>query len=162
MPCSGRGDPSAPTGECAFLERSLFVEKVETHLDYLRRLLDLIADARTRRDPHVDAALSLYVANLFSEIEHVLKLFARQAGLDLPAGDDWHKQLVGWFAPGSDRNLPVLFSDAIRPHVDELRRYRHVSRVHSAVTLDHSKIHALLPRAIDVAETFILTVRAVE
>lgn len=141
-------------------DRGNVVAKVLVHVDHIERLLELIDDARSRDDPHVNAALSLYTSNLYSEIEHILKLLVRDAGLEMPASDAWHKQLIEWFVPGNDRSLPALIEPQIKPTIDELRRYRHVARVHSAITLDHSKVLMLLPGVLEATRTFLASIRA--
>jgi hypothetical protein len=80
-------------------------------------------------------------------------LFKRVAGVfeGIPRGEDWHRVLLDQMAAGSDQR-PAVVSERVKPHLDELRRFRHYV-VHGSVTspVDAERVVVLRRTTLDVA-----------
>jgi hypothetical protein len=72
------------------------------------------------------AAAGLFLANLYSGVENILKRIARFHQLELPSGADWHIELVKAFGQPLHIGLPVLLPSSLASLLAPYRRFRHV------------------------------------
>ncbi len=85
-------------------------------------------------------ALSDAVESLYTGIERVMVLIAEQIDGGAPAGSDWHRRLLDRMAhEGVDRCRPALLSDATLACLDNLRAFRHRTRMGYGSDLDWEK-----------------------
>lgn len=103
-----------------------------------------LADARRGDDRFLDAA-ALNLHALYSGIERLFELVARQVDDSMPVGANWHSELLAQMAaPVTGVRMPVI-SLALFGHLDRLRGFRHVVRNVYTYNLDIEQV-ALLVR----------------
>lgn len=106
-------------------------QQVDIDLASMRKtraeLLALFADVQ-HRDPTTReaAAAGLFLANLYTGAENVLKRIASHHSAELPSGDRWHVELFEAFCDPRREDVPTLFDQQLAGEMAPYRRFRHV------------------------------------
>jgi hypothetical protein len=72
------------------------------------------------------AAAGLFLANFYNGIENVLKRICRSHDVEIPAGGDWHLELVKSFCDPPREGLPRLLNAELANDLAPYRQFRHV------------------------------------
>jgi hypothetical protein len=79
-------------------------------------------------DPVTVGAAALYLQNLYTAIEESLKRIASDLDGAVPAGKDWHRELLRQMALELPGTRPAVIDDELLGDLDRLRRFRHLVR----------------------------------
>lgn len=93
--------------------------------------------------------------DFYRGIETVFRRIAYELNGGLPAGEDWHKQLLIDMSLEIDEVRPAVISKTLREHLDEYLGFRHVFRNVYGFLLIKDRIITLstdLPRVLDQVE----------
>lgn len=108
-----------------------------------RRAESSLAEARRGDDRYVDAA-ALNLHALYSAIERLFELVARQVDEAMPDGPSWHTELLSQMAAElADVRPPVLSADLLA-RLDRYRGFRHVVRNVYTFNLDADLVGLLV------------------
>ena len=100
-------------------------------------------------------ALSDAVESLYTGMERIMLLLAEHCDGQAPAGQDWHRRLIDRLAhPARDGARPALLSPATRAMLDDLRAFRHRTRMGYGAELDWHRTRENGERAVQLLERF--------
>jgi hypothetical protein len=85
-------------------------------------------------------ARAFAVESVYSGIEGILKLVAAKVDGRVPEGPDWHRLLLDQMSRALPGVRPAVLGAATGQLLDELRRFRHVVRIHYGSSLDGAKV----------------------
>jgi len=105
-------------------------------------------------DPVTVAAVALYLQNLYTALEEVLRRLAAELDGTIPAGEDWHRELLGQMALDVGGVRPRVIDENLHADLDHLRRFRHVVRHAYAADYDWSEMQSAVAAAHRVMEAF--------
>jgi len=105
-------------------------------------------------DPVAIAAAALYLQNLYSAVEELLRRVAADLDGSVPAGEDWHRELLGQMVLDVPGVRPRLIDPALQSDLDLLRRFRHVVRHAYAQDYDWGEMQPVLEATERVMATF--------
>ncbi len=117
------------------LERECEVIRVE-----LARL-DSIEDSIVRYSVLKGLALDLHA--LYTGVEHVFEVVARQLDAVAPTGERWHAELLEQMAAENPGVRPAAIRPATHRTLDELMRFRHMVRSAYTFEIDTGRVLAL-------------------
>lgn len=103
---------------------------------------------------HLVVALGAYVQSLYQGVENILKRVALFDGVALAKSDRWHADLLDLFTANNSLARRPLFDEETRKHLDEMRGFRHVFRVHYASRLNWIRLEPLAGRCRETIESF--------
>lgn len=129
------------------LRQRLGSDRETTHTVHQRVTL---ATERTRGsgpDPVTVGAVALYLQNLYTSIEEILRRVADDLDGSVPSGDDWHRELLGQMALELPEVRPRLLSPPLRDDLDVLRRFRHLVRHAYAADFDWEEMQSAIEAA---------------
>lgn len=106
-------------------------EQIDIEFEAVQLTIDEIASLRkdvSGREPTVRelAAAGLFLANFYNGIENVLKRVCRFHEIDIPAGSDWHVELVKAFCDPPRGSLPILLDHRLANDLAPFRQFRHL------------------------------------
>lgn len=125
-------------------------ETVQVVYDRVRLAADRVRESSA--DPVTVAAVALYLQNLYSALEELLRRIAAELDGWVPAGEDWHRELLGQMTLEIEAVRPRLLDDALHEDFDLLRRFRHVVRHAYAADYDWGEMQEVLNAAERVVE----------
>lgn len=103
------------------------------------------------RETVVDAvtvgAMALYLQNLYTTLEELLRRVAAELDGWIPGGDDWHRELLGQMTLEIEGVRAGLLDDPLHRDLDLLRRFRHVVRHAYAADYDWEEMQEALAAA---------------
>lgn len=126
------------------------VERMRDEIADLDRLVQkaLMAWNHSKKMPveqevYLDSvALSLH--GLYSGIERIFELIARQVDQNMPVGNLWHRDLLEQVSQNSGDLRPAVIGPESFSFLDELRRFRHLVRNVYAFNLVPEKIEPVI------------------
>jgi len=80
----------------------------------------------------------------YTAIEKIFRIVARDIDCSVPAGEQWHKELLDQMTLEVPGLRPALLDGKTAKNLDEFRAFRHVFRNIYGFSLDPDKIHQLL------------------
>ena len=89
-------------------------------------------------------SVALNLHGLYSALERLFELIARQVDLQLPSGETWHRDLLQQMARDLAEIRPGVISEDSAATLDELRGFRHLVRNIYTVDLRPEKMEALV------------------
>lgn len=105
-------------------------------------------------DPVAVAAVALHLQNLYTALEALLRRVAAELDGTVPAGDDWHRELLGQMTLDIADVRPRLLDSKLHADLDLLRRFRHVVRHAYAEEYDWNEMQPVLVAAKRCMESF--------
>ncbi|MEW6753353.1 MAG: nucleotidyltransferase domain-containing protein [Candidatus Latescibacterota bacterium] len=107
-------------------------ERVAGELASVERVVAGLQDALGRTGERVDEfgarALASYVEDFYSGCERMCQRVALALDGTLPAGEEWHRQLLRQMGQPGGGGRPAVFDAPLLLDLDEYRRFRHRSR----------------------------------
>jgi hypothetical protein len=120
-----------------------------------RRAESSLTDARAGEDRFIDAA-ALNLHAVYSGIERLFELVARQVDDAHPQSPNWHAELLAQMAAPVSEVRPAVISEELRGRLDGYRGFRHVVRNVYTYNLDIAQVGLLvngLPETLRLLET---------
>jgi hypothetical protein len=108
------------------------------------------------------AARSFVVESIYSGLEQTLKTIADEVDDRPPSGRDWHAVLLKAMAASGPLGRPPVIGPVTFRLLDDLRRFRHVSRHRYALELDEEGVGQNLAAVRRVLPLFEADMRAFE
>ncbi|MFA5787793.1 MAG: hypothetical protein WDA71_12570 [Actinomycetota bacterium] len=125
-------------------------QRVRAELGDLERAIDRAerASAAVRRqgrdqDLYLDSA-ALNLHDFYAGLERILRHLATTVDESLPAGPDWHRDLLAQMATAVPKLRPPAISAETAGGLDEYLRFRHVVRNVYAFELDAERLESLV------------------
>lgn len=130
----------------------LLLARLERDLESARNVYERLDRAAERvrtsgADPVTVAAVALYLQNLYTAFEEVLRRVAAELDGAVPKGEDWHRDLLEQMTLEIADVRPQLIDDPLHDDLDLLRRFRHVVRHAYAVEYDWGEMQTVLEAA---------------
>jgi hypothetical protein len=100
------------------------------------------------------SAIALNLHAFYTGAERVFSEVAKRVDGSLPAGTEWHKQLLLQMAAPLPGLRAALISEPLLAQLDEFRRFRHVVRSNYAYLLDRDRVLGLAERLQDCYACF--------
>ena len=72
--------------------------------------------------------IALDIHSFYTGIERIFEAIAHSVDQNVPAGSEWHKNLLEQMTVESSKVRPSVISQSVFSRLDELRRFRHVVR----------------------------------
>lgn len=113
-------------------------------------------------DPVAVAAVALHLQNLYTALEALLRRVAAELDGTVPAGDDWHRELLGQMTLDITDVRPRLLDSRLHADLDLLRRFRHVVRHAYAEEYDWNEMQPVLVAAERCMELFPAAINRLE
>ena len=105
-------------------------------------------------DPVAVAAAALYLQNLYTAVEELLRRVAVELDGSVPAGEDWHRDLLGQMTLDVPGVRPRVVDQTLHPDLDLLQRFRHVVRHAYAQDYDWGEMQPVLEATERTMATF--------
>ena len=118
------------------------LENIEEVVTRVRRAVEATAGDSVDSDLYWDAtALNLH--DFYTGLERLLRHIAAEVDGHVPAGAEWHQELLRQMATQLPRIRPAVFSKETIKRLDEYLRFRHVVRHVYAFEFDPQRIRPL-------------------
>ena len=108
----------------------------------VRRAMEASAGDAVDSDLYWDA-VALNLHDFYTGLERILRHIAAEIDGHLPAGGEWHQELLRQMAIPLPRIRPAIFSNETIKRLDEYLRFRHVVRHVYAFEFDPQRIKPL-------------------
>ena len=115
---------------------------IEGVVSRVRRAMEASAGDAVDSDLYWDA-VALNLHDFYTGLERVLRHIAAEIDGHLPAGGEWHQELLRQMAIPLPRIRPAIFSNETIKRLDEYLRFRHVVRHVYAFEFDPQRIKPL-------------------
>jgi hypothetical protein len=123
------------------------IQRLEQELEQIQELVirthKLLDKVRQTGDEDYLNAVALYLHSFYTAAERIFYLLAKEIDDSVPAGADWHKQLLEQMVVEIPNIRQQVISDQTFLELDEFRRFRHVVRSLYAYKLDPKRILVL-------------------
>lgn len=113
------------------------LERVKTRVE------ELLAKARKTGDRDYLDGVALNLHGFYAGVERMFEMIAREVDESLPAGPEWHRDLLFQMAGEVPGVRPAVVRPQTRRCLDEYRGFRHVVRNVYAFNLHPDRIEAL-------------------
>lgn len=137
-------------------DRLTLAGRIRTELLDLARVVErvtrLMAKARERSDEDYLDGVALNLHGFYAGVEHIFREIAREVDGSLPAGSDWHRELLVQMASELPGLRPPVITPETRSCLDDYRTFRHVVRNVYTFNLRPSRVQELaagLPACFD-------------
>lgn len=137
-------------------DRLTLAGRIRTELLDLARVVErvtrLMAKARERSDEDYLDGVALNLHGFYAGVEHIFREIAREVDGSLPAGSDWHRELLVQMASELPGLRPPVITPETRSCLDDYRTFRHVVRNLYTFNLRPSRVQELaagLPACFD-------------
>ena len=118
------------------------LENIEEVVTRVRRAVEATVGDSVDSDLYWDAtALNLH--DFYTGLERLLRHIAAEVDGHVPAGAEWHQELLRQMATQLPRIRPAVFSKETIKRLDEYLRFRHVVRHVYAFEFDPQRIRPL-------------------
>lgn len=111
---------------------SALATRLRAELDELTRAVDrvrvLVEKARRSGDADYLDGVALNLHGFYAGAERIFEEVARELDGSVPAGPEWHRDLLMQLSAEASRTRPALLSRETRRCLDEYRGFRHVVR----------------------------------
>ena len=110
--------------------------------------------ATPNSSPTIIAGAASYIAQCYGGIESILKRIVRNQNIDLPAGGEWHIELLKMFRQKTGTPLGIL-DETLFSKLSLMRKFRHVVFHGYGFNLDREMVAAALNDAPTVVSDFL-------
>ena len=110
----------------------------------VERCLDIWQQAERSGDNRYIDGVALNLHSFYTGLERIFELIAAEVDKALPAGPNWHQELLRRAATPIPELRPAIISDDLRDRLDRYRGFRHVVRNIYAFDIDRELIAPLL------------------
>jgi hypothetical protein len=111
---------------------SVLVGRIRESLNDLERVVnraeELLSKAQQRNDDGYLDGVALNLHGFYAGVERIFEDIARTLDETVPAGPDWHRDLLLQMSAAIDGVRPAVISQETRFCLDEYRGFRHVVR----------------------------------
>lgn len=118
------------------------LENIEEVVTRVRRAVEASEGDSVNSDLYWDA-IALNLHDFYTGLERVLRYIAAEVDGHVPAGAEWHQELLRQMATPLPQIRPAVFSNATIKRLDEYLRFRHVVRHVYAFEFDPQRIRPL-------------------
>lgn len=118
------------------------LENIEEVVTRVRRAVEASEADSVNSDLYWDA-VALNLHDFYTGLERLLRHIAVEVDGHVPAGAEWHQELLRQMATQLPRIRPAVFSNATIKRLDEYLRFRHVVRHVYAFEFDPQRIRPL-------------------
>ena len=118
------------------------LESIEEVVIRVRRAVEAAEGDSVDRDLYWDA-IALNLHDFYTGLERLLRHIAAEVDGHVPAGAEWHQELLRQMAIPLPRIRPAVFSEGTIKRLDEYLRFRHVVRHVYAFEFDPQRIRPL-------------------
>lgn len=129
---------------------SILADRIEKELNEIvrvvgraERAIAIASQSSEGQDLFVDAA-ALNLHDFFGGVERIFQQIGTTVDGELPAGPDWHRQLMDQMQQDMPDLRPPVLSTGVINTLDEFRRFRHVVRNIYAFEFDPEQIERLV------------------
>lgn len=102
--------------------------------------------ALAKADSFVLRGLASVFHDFYTAVEKIMEIVAREIDEKMPAGNNWHRDLLRQMTLDVASVRPCLFSAATAEMLDEFRSFRHVFRNVYGFNLSAERLYSLLLR----------------
>jgi hypothetical protein len=129
-------------------EAAVLSARIESELKDIFTLIDRIKaawrKARDREDDFYLDSVALNLHGLYSGLERIFEKIASTIDGSVPAGVNWHQELLNQMAVEVPRIRPAVISIDLKGDLEEYRGFRHVVRNVYTYRLDPEKLRPLV------------------
>ena len=118
------------------------LENIEEIITRVRRAMEASEGDAADRDLYWDA-VALNLHDFYTGLERILRYIAAEVDGHVPAGAEWHQELLRQMAIPLPRIRPAVFSNETIKRLDEYLRFRHVVRHVYAFEFDPQRLKPL-------------------
>ena len=118
------------------------LENIEEVVTRVRRAVEASEGDSINSDLYWDA-IALNLHDFYTGLERLLRHIAAEIDGHVPAGTEWHQELLRQMATQLPRIRPAVFSKETIKRLDEYLRFRHVVRHVYAFEFDPQRIRPL-------------------
>ena len=119
------------------------LENIEEVVTRVRRAVEASEGDSVNSDLYWDA-VALNLHDFYTGLERLLRHIAAEVDGHVPAGAEWHQELLRQMATQLPRIRPAVFSKETIKRLDEYLRFRHVVRHVYAFEFDSQRIRPLV------------------
>lgn len=129
--------------------RASILGEFEDVLRVARYAVDLAGKAHSSGDDDYWGSVALAMHSAYMGIERIFEQIARTVDGGVPAGAEWHRELLYQMSTPLAGARPAIIAKQTHRQIDELRRFRHVVRYGYVMDLDYARVEALAARLPD-------------
>ena len=119
------------------------LESIEEVVTRVHRAVEATAGDSVNSDLYWDA-IALNLHDFYTGLERLLRHIAAEVDGHVPAGAEWHQELLRQMATQLPQIRPAVFSNATIKRLDEYLRFRHVVRHVYAFEFDPQRMRPLV------------------
>ncbi len=119
------------------------LENIEEVVTRVRRAAEASEGDSVNSDLYWDA-IALNLHDFYTGLERVLRYIATEVDGHVPAGAEWHQELLRQMATPLPQIRPAVFSNETIKRLDEYLRFRHVVRNVYAFEFDPQRMRPLV------------------
>ncbi len=110
----------------------------------VQRTERLFSKAQTRTDEDYLDGVALNLHGFYAGVERIFEEIAREIDGSLPAGPEWHRNLLMQMSAEMSNTRPAVIGRSTRDCLDEYRGFRHVVRNVYTFNLRPSRLQELV------------------
>ena len=126
-------------------------DRIRTGVAELEDLVNRVKEGWVRAERSGDTyyldGVALNLHGLYSGLERLFEIIAANVDGTMPAGENWHRELLEQIAMEIPKIRPAVISNASFLALNELRGFRHIVRNVYAFNFDPAKMHKLVKNA---------------
>jgi uncharacterized protein YutE (UPF0331/DUF86 family) len=119
-------------------------QKLADLLRLVERIESLLQKSNLSKDDDYIDGIALHLQGFYTTIEQMLEAIAAAFGEGLPAGANWHQNLLLQMSIQIPDIRPAVISQQTRQKLDEYRGFRHVVRNVYTLNLRPSRVRELV------------------
>ncbi len=100
-------------------------------------------------------SIALNLQGIYTGIERIFQVIAKEIDLRVPTGDKWHRDLLEQMMVDIPNVRNAVITEETRLILDELRRFRHVVRSAYSFQLDEKKVLVIASQISNCHQAFI-------
>ena len=100
-------------------------------------------------------SIALNLQGIYTGIERIFQVIAKEIDLRVPTGDKWHRDLLEQMTVDIPHVRNAVITEETRLILDELRRFRHVVRSAYSFQLDEKKVLVIASQISNCHQVFI-------
>jgi hypothetical protein len=135
-------------------EGAVLAARILTELKEISKLVSRIEQAwkkaKKREDDFYLDSVALNLHGFYSGLERIFEKIAASVDGSVPAGANWHKELLNQMSMDITGIRPAVISSVLKQNLDEYRGFRHVVRNVYTYHLSPEKIEPLVDKVQEV------------
>ena len=100
-------------------------------------------------------SIALNLQGIYTGIERIFQVIAKEIDLRVPTGDKWHRDLLEQMTVDIPKVRNAVITEETRLILDELRRFRHVVRSAYSFQLEEKKVLVIASQISNFHQVFI-------